>query len=1024
MDPRTKELVRALQRSPHDLNLLQEVREHLVDLGKYGSLAKLLGWWTSRAPSTEIIAQAYLDTGDAIQLRGGQGQRAVWFYARALEHAPTSHEAYERLETLLSKSGDNAKLAEVLASQALALESGGHEPAERAAVYARLARIRRDRLRDIDGSIDAMQRAHVAAPSDRTITEELARLHVARAELSHDGGRAQTDRRDAAGLYTTLARSLPAADGMRFLGLALDHAPAHAPALDLLEKLATSAGQEAILVERWRAFVDNAPTTSAAVDRRRRQLARAYASMGKLSEATAMLQPLATKKESPARRAITEIEKYEKTGEHLMQPVAKKRRALSARISEILSALEDDPLAVSSSGDRDSTATYKGRSSLDDDVETRVADPDYPLQVAASHEARPRSLPPKALAPAQFDSATSPRAPAQPRDSLLDEAPTRVKYAPGEEPERLISESDMLSEENISIGDDTVREMQAAPEPAPAPAHHGFDRPAPPPPPRRKLPLPRRPEPEPVPALPPEPALSDEAEMALAALEEESFTPPPVAAAVEEPAPPPRRPAPVVAVDIPPAAPLECPPDGFEPQLWEDEEDEEEEEEPEDEVVEFFPVEQIVDGEPEPPRRDGGRAHAPIVEVVRFRSGKVLEAKALHRTAAKFGSKKSPITVRKWRHGASVKIREPGKGWLRRAGADAQSIDAATSRLKLNVGDSAEIRHDGIVSRVRVLHPGVAPISEAEEVNYKLYGQVSGISFGVHLFFVLILFTLQEMGVSFKVEQKPREEIFAEARLKMKKKKLEKKKDKPKIKRKVKPKKLRKLPEKMVADRQIRIPKKARKLLKNIEKSRGDEGKDRAAKAASALTSPYSGEGQTINDVVTNIDALAGGASSGAYKVGGTLAHLEGGGVNIGTGGGGDIGTLGGQVAAKDAGKLKSTRKGGKTRGRVKGIKALTKVQGNLSKGEVLAVINRNMHKIQRCYEKALISKPNLSGKVEFEWTIKVNGSVTGVRRLGNTLGEASVATCVAGVLKGLKFPKPRGGPVTVKFPFMFQRVP
>lgn len=1020
MDPRTKELVRALQRSPHDLNLLQEVREHLVDLGKYGSLAKLLGWWTSRAPSVDIIAQAYLDTGDAIQLRGGQGQRAVWFYARALEHAPTSREAYERLETLLSKSGDNAKLAEVLASQAHALETGGHEPTERAAVYARLGRIRRDRLRDVDGAIDAMQRAHVAAPADRTITEELARLHVARAELSQDGGRAQTDRRDAAGLYTTLARAMPAAEAMRFLGLALDHAPAHAPALDLLEKLATANHKEAVLVERWRAFVDNA-SPGAAVDRRRRQLARAYASMGKLAEATSMLQPLATKKESPARRAITEIENYEKTGEHLMQPVAKKRRALSARISEILSALEDDPLSPSSSRDHDSTGTYSAGRSPDDDVETRVADPDYPMKVAASHDSRPKSLPPRALAPDEFGEPTAPRAPARQKDALLDEAPTRVKYAPGEEPERMLSESDLISEASISVGDDTVREMQAAPEPAqPAPA---LPRPtAPPPPPRRDLPLPHRQEPEPE----REPELSDEAAQALAALEEESFTPPPAVAAIDEPMPLP-RPAPAAAVDIPPAAPLECPPDGFEPQLWEGDE-EEEDEEPEDEVVEFFPVEQIVDGEPEPPRRGADGKGAPIVEVVRFRSGKVLEAKALHRTASTFGSKKSPLTVRKWRHGATVKIREPGKGWLRRAGADAQSIDAATSRIKLNVGDSAEISHDGIMSRVRVLQPGVAPVTETVEVNYKLYGQVGGISFGVHLFFVLVLFALNQMGVSFKVEQKPREEIFAEARLKEKKKKLEdkKKKKKPRKVRKIKPKKIRKLPEKMVADRRIRIPKKARKLLKNIEKSRGggDGGKGGAGKAVTALTSPYSGDGQTINDVVTNIDALAGGQSSGAYKVGGTLAHLEGGGVNIGTGGGGDIGTLGGQVASKDAGKLKSTRKGGKTRGRVKGIKALTKVQGNLSKGEVLGVINRNMHKIQRCYEKALIQKPNLSGKVEFEWTIKVNGSVTGVRRLGNTLGEASVASCVARVLKGLKFPKPRGGPVTVKFPFMFQRVP
>ena len=52
-----------------------------------------------------------------------------------------------------------------------------------------------------------------------------------------------------------------------------------------------------------------------------------------------------------------------------------------------------------------------------------------------------------------------------------------------------------------------------------------------------------------------------------------------------------------------------------------------------------------------------------------------------------------------------------------------------------------------------------------------------------------------------------------------------------------------------------------------------------------------------------------------------------------------------------------------KVRGKVTSVKALAKVHGSLSRGDVLKVLNKNQHKIQRCYERALLANPSLAGR-------------------------------------------------------------
>jgi len=207
----------------------------------------------------------------------------------------------------------------------------------------------------------------------------------------------------------------------------------------------------------------------------------------------------------------------------------------------------------------------------------------------------------------------------------------------------------------------------------------------------------------------------------------------------------------------------------------------------------------------------------------------------------------------------------------------------------------------------------------------------------------------------------------------------------------------------------------------------GGGSETKAENLVSALTSPVQGEGKTLKEVVSNIDAPNTGSRSAAFKVGGTLAGIEGGGVNIASGGGGDLGTLGGDSAAiRASGKLgaregKEEKGKGKVRGKVQSLKALAKVEGSLSRGEVQEVINKNLGKIQGCYERALLNKPTLGGKLTFEWTVATSGSVSDAREQSSTLNDQGVSKCILGVIKGMKFPKPKGGEVTIRYPFVFQ---
>jgi hypothetical protein len=92
---------------------------------------------------------------------------------------------------------------------------------------------------------------------------------------------------------------------------------------------------------------------------------------------------------------------------------------------------------------------------------------------------------------------------------------------------------------------------------------------------------------------------------------------------------------------------------------------------------------------------------------------------------------------------------------------------------------------------------------------------------------------------------------------------------------------------------------------------------------------------------------------------------------------------------------------------------------GDLDKAIIRRYMKRNVPKIQYCYEKQLLVTLTLEGTVSTQFFIAPNGSVVMSKATGV---DPAVASCVADVIRGIEFPKPKGaGGVQVNYPFTFR---
>lgn len=160
------------------------------------------------------------------------------------------------------------------------------------------------------------------------------------------------------------------------------------------------------------------------------------------------------------------------------------------------------------------------------------------------------------------------------------------------------------------------------------------------------------------------------------------------------------------------------------------------------------------------------------------------------------------------------------------------------------------------------------------------------------------------------------------------------------------------------------------------------------------------------------VSALVGKGPSSGVQIGGASGGMSTSGLNSLLRKDGQAGALGGKGDRAVSGK-------------VVGLKSQLqkKGQGELSKEEIQKVINQHIGEIQYCYEKQLRTQPGLAGRVVLEWGVNAQGRVSVVKVAQSSLQSAEATNCMMSKLKTWKFPQPRGGAVTVVFPFVFNTV-
>ena len=167
-------------------------------------------------------------------------------------------------------------------------------------------------------------------------------------------------------------------------------------------------------------------------------------------------------------------------------------------------------------------------------------------------------------------------------------------------------------------------------------------------------------------------------------------------------------------------------------------------------------------------------------------------------------------------------------------------------------------------------------------------------------------------------------------------------------------------------------------------------------------------EGGIGGDLDSAFDGLSGvGIATSATE---TSRRGSGGGEAAGIG---DLATDGGgsaNVGAKSAARVRGSVRASRAEG----------VDGSLDPKAITAAIKRRLAGIKRCYEQQLKRNPKLTGKIVITFVIDGNGKVSEAYVESNSMGDSTVAQCILGLIKRVRFPKPDEGTVQASFPFVF----
>ena len=104
-------------------------------------------------------------------------------------------------------------------------------------------------------------------------------------------------------------------------------------------------------------------------------------------------------------------------------------------------------------------------------------------------------------------------------------------------------------------------------------------------------------------------------------------------------------------------------------------------------------------------------------------------------------------------------------------------------------------------------------------------------------------------------------------------------------------------------------------------------------------------------------------------------------------------------------------------------VETLRVTGGTIPKNEIQGVVSVHMRGVQECYEKALAKNRGAQGTLVYDWVIGPQGNVESAKLVEaeSTLQASGAADCILGVVRAMRFPAPKGGPVAVRYPFRFK---
>jgi len=91
-----------------------------------------------------------------------------------------------------------------------------------------------------------------------------------------------------------------------------------------------------------------------------------------------------------------------------------------------------------------------------------------------------------------------------------------------------------------------------------------------------------------------------------------------------------------------------------------------------------------------------------------------------------------------------------------------------------------------------------------------------------------------------------------------------------------------------------------------------------------------------------------------------------------------------------------------------------------LSEAQINEGVTSRIDALKQCLEQQTAAQPDTHGTLKVRWLIQGDGSVSGVKSLSPEFGGQPIASCIASVVKTIRFPRSRSTGQEVVFPFRF----